>query len=200
MAAVVTVGRRPQNGEVPPPAAPEVPAHATDEARAERARRLAAQAEALRAADEEASPQQADPFADLDGPKKGPRDVLRAAPSAAPAEPVEDIESVEIELPNGRVVVYGPTRGKSHALALSRIFRGPAALAPLGQQVVDQLFNIRSIDGQEVEWPKTIGEAQAIMDLIDDDGWEHLSLAQRLYWPNVTEDRLKVLKKNMRLG
>jgi hypothetical protein len=185
----------------------EVPAHATPEARAERMARAATLAAAVRA-EETAEVTAADPFAVLDSPPPPPPLTAEAALAPpekdVPVEPVEDLDSVVLKLPNGREVEYGLRRGDSHALALARIFQGRATAAVLAQNVVEYLFNVRSIDGDPVtdivgkDGIRDLSHAKKLLDLIDDDGMNHLMFAHQKFWPAANDDRLQILKKNAR--
>ena len=203
-ATKITVGTR---GAPPPapaspvetdPLAPAArPHHASPEARAERQRQLA-DAGARIKADEEAG-QEPDAFNFLDKkPGSGPVAAVAAAASGTAPEPIEDVDSVVLRLPNGVEIEYGPTPGESHAFQLARMFQGRASGALIAQNVVEHLLNIRMIDGEKVEPPKTLAEAHELMNRVGDWGFQHLQFAHQKFWPAVNDDRLAVLKKNVR--
>lgn len=109
----------------------------------------------------------------------------------------EDVESIEIRIPNGKVISYGRTRGAAKALVIARII-GVQAQAIMAPQVVEVLVNIRAIDGVPIKTPENMIQAQALLNTIDDDGYETLLVAHNHFWPPQRVDSLQVLQKRLR--
>jgi hypothetical protein len=117
------------------------------------------------------------------------------AEAPLPTDPVEDIESVEVQLPNGRIVEYGPRGNVSTRLRVAQI---------MGQSnnhvlfmTLNTLLNIRAIDGKAVRTITNQTDAQAIANAIGDSGLEVLERVHLQCWPGETRDSLPIVKKNL---
>jgi hypothetical protein len=108
----------------------------------------------------------------------------------------EDIESVNIELPDGRVIEYGPP--KAAYFRVSELLAGVRGADITMQNVVRLLLGVRAVDGQPVRQPSNYIEVRKLADKIGEAGIDMLGVASNEFWPPVTKQDLRVLKKNLR--
>lgn len=122
-----------------------------------------------------------------------------AAPEADASEaetPRERVDSIEVELPNGRHVEFGPPPNVSMTVRLLAFFgtRDPSR----GEGMATTLaMCVRSIDGRAVQVVEPIGRDKLINE-IGDDGMEVLEHYYTRFWPRPTVMDLKLIKKNYR--
>jgi hypothetical protein len=118
------------------------------------------------------------------------------AEAPLPTAPIEDIESVEVQLPNGRIVEYGPRGNVSARLRIAQI------MGQSNNQILfmtlSTLLNIRAIDGKAVRTITNQTDAQAVANAIGDSGLEVLERVHLQCWPAETQDSLPIVKKNLR--
>lgn len=130
---------------------------------------------------------------------------MQQTPDRQPVQaPVrEDIESIEIPLPNGVVVEYGPPRGVSLQDRIVRMYSGrPFQDGGPDPGVTEYrmtrvLMGVRSLDGRPVQCNDLIQRTK-LANSIGDDGIDLLFYYDRLYWPPMTEAELPVIKKRLR--
>ena len=120
-----------------------------------------------------------------------------APPAAPPEKPREDVDSVEVKLPNGLVVEFGPPAGVALTFKLAQIL-GDMVANPGANMAMRILMCVRKIEGIPVAMPQNMVEAQGLANRISDDGLDHLASVYMTYWPNLTVKDLGVLKKNLR--
>jgi hypothetical protein len=135
--------------------------------------------------DEEAEATAAEQAAAIDAANRG-----GDAPERA------DYDTIDLELPNGTVVTYGPVRGIGTALIVAQIV-GTRAAAMLAPQTVEILLNIRAVDGVPIKIENWV-QAQALLNKLENPGLEHIMVAHNRYWPPVRLDDLKVLQTRLR--
>lgn len=124
-------------------------------------------------------------------------DAAKAAkPVEAPPER-EDIESIELTLRKGLVVVYGPPSGIS---LLDRIARLYAGRDPSVSEfrLTRVLMGVRSINGSP-QPPITNEIARTdLANRIGDEGIDLLFFYDRKFWPPLHVSELPAIKKNLR--
>ncbi len=118
------------------------------------------------------------------------------AAEAAAAPPIEDIESVEVRLPNGSVVLFGPPATPASIRVAQML--GPQA-SGLTISIATVLLYIQAIDDVPV---RQIGnfqvDGQALLNRIGDDGLDLLSAVSQECWPGISRSALPIIKKNRR--
>ncbi len=113
-----------------------------------------------------------------------------------PAKPRENIESLEIKLPDGRVVVFGPPAGVALQMRIANLL-GPD-LNNFTAMMARAMMSVRTIEGQP---PGAIGnmvDVQRVANMLGEDAVDLLMLALNQYWPPVTVAELQIVKKNLR--
>lgn len=116
---------------------------------------------------------------------------------APPAAPREDVESVELQMPDGRKVLFGPPPGISLMLRVSQIL-GPAVQDLMLNGLTRTLLCIREVDGKSPAPLRTAMDVQKAALRWGDPGLNYLMTVYAKYWPAVSVDDLPVLKKNLR--
>ena len=119
----------------------------------------------------------------------------QAAAEAAAFVPREDIESVEVAIPNGSVVLFGPPAVPA-SIRLAQML-GPQA-SNLLISIVSQLLYVRAINGAPVVPVSDIITAQALLNRIGDDGLDVLNAVSAECWPAVNRQALPIIKKIFR--
>jgi hypothetical protein len=112
-------------------------------------------------------------------------------------EPEEDLESVEVQLPNGLVVEFGPPSDVSLTMRIIRVL-GDSASSPVASAVYRILFSIRTVNGTAVTPITNSIEAEKLANKIGDGGIDILSMVMNTYWKPLRMNQLPVLKKNQR--
>lgn len=107
----------------------------------------------------------------------------------------EDLDSIEIELRDGRRVLFGPVRMASFRLAE---ILGRQVNDPYSQMLARTILSVRSIDDKAVRPITNLAEMKLIATEIGDDGIDMLWMGLQEYWPPVLKEDLRVLKKNLR--
>lgn len=129
----------------------------------------------------------------------------------APAHPVGEIpflaeDSVLLQMPNGDIVEVGPP-GQSTVFMIARIMSDGTAtqdvtnpmLVMMNSNIVRALLYVRAINGRAIRAPANMAEAQALANMLKDEGVDFVSVAMNKFWRTAggPED-LPVLKKNLR--
>jgi hypothetical protein len=132
------------------------------------------------------------------------RERNTAAPSQEPAqeaaavpEPREDVESIEIKLLDGRVVVLGPPKGVSMTMRIAMTIP-EATTNPVIDRLARVLMSVRSVDEKQ---PRLIGNLVDLTRLaneIGDVGIDELHFWFEKHWGNLRISDLQLLKKNLR--
>lgn len=109
-----------------------------------------------------------------------------------PAEPCEEVEYVELKLPRGQVVEFGPPTDVALAVKIMRFGRN---LSQYEETLTRILMCVRSIDGRRVDVKDAISRDK-VLNEIGDRGLEHLVRAYSRFWmPNPLADELQIIKK-----
>lgn len=137
-------------------------------------------------------------FDDQQGQPDAGAPLSEAEPAEAPELP-EDLESVELQLPNGAVVEFGPPPGISLQMRLARML-GSENANLVAQGLYRILMCVRSINGQKVPAITTKLEAERVANLVGDNGIDILSITYHTYWPPPKVNDLPVVKKNQRIS
>jgi len=133
------------------------------------------------------------------------REAIHAATHAQHAEPEqkpaphvarENVESLEIKLPDGRIVVFGPPNGVALQMRIANMLGND--LTQFNAMLVKSMLSVRSIDGQPPGAVTNMVEVQRVANLLGEDGVDLLMLALNQYWPPVTTAELQIVKKNLR--
>lgn len=133
-----------------------------------------------------------------DGIVNRPSAVLATAiEEEAETQPIEDIESVEVQLPNGRIVLFGPPATPA-SLRVAQMLGTQAS--GLLVTIVSTLLYVREIDGQAVRPVGDLVTAQAMLNQLGDDGLDILGAVYQECWPALTRSALPILKKKYRVG
>lgn len=145
---------------------------------------------------------------DLDAVRNKARDSLSNTPVAGqdarnneraelPEEPEENLESIDVELPNGMIVNFGPPSDISLTMRIIRLIGDQAAEA-LTNRVYRILLSVRSVDGVPVTPITNTIEADKLANRLGDAGLDVLSIVMLTYWKAARAKDLKILKKNQR--
>ncbi|HEV3024371.1 MAG TPA: hypothetical protein VGX76_17970 [Pirellulales bacterium] len=117
-------------------------------------------------------------------------------PEAPPAPPREPVDSIELTLPNGRAVVYGPPADVALTFRIIDICGDDAGASKVA--IVRSLLCIRQIDGKPVGPLANMIDVQKLANMVGDDGLDVLYLLHNTTWPPLTIRDLPAVKKNMR--
>lgn len=130
--------------------------------------------------------------------KPVPEDELenvRAARKENKDRAPEIVDSIMLELPNGRKVEMQQPKVAT-AFALSRIVgnnEGSISIVYL-----KALMYIARLDGEQVLPLSNMIDAQQLANKLGDDGFDIILTAYSTYWPTVLPENLPVIKKNLR--
>jgi len=120
-----------------------------------------------------------------------------AGQEAPPAAPRENVESVEVAVPNGMVVVYGPRPGSNLSWDIAEML-GDAVRNNLKVALAKVALCVRSIDGREIKKPGNEIEARKIANVLGEDGIDMLYLVHDEVWPPVRKENLPTIRKIFR--
>lgn len=121
---------------------------------------------------------------------------LGAGDAETPPEPVVDYDSIEIGLPDGRVVLFGPPTGVATQLRVASLL-GPR-LNNYTSSLMRTLMSVREVSGVKIPPVDSDVAAQKVANLLGEQGVDLLQLALEKYWPPAKVSDLTVLKKNLR--
>lgn len=113
-----------------------------------------------------------------------------------PAAPREDIESLEIALPNGTLVHFGPPAGVALQMRIASILG--QTLNEYTAGMCKTVMSIRSIDGKTIPPVGNLVDVQRVANMVGEEGVDLLMMASATYWPAVTIADLQIVKKNLR--
>lgn len=119
------------------------------------------------------------------------------SPSREDYKPHEDLESIEVQLPDGRNVVIGPPPGVSLTMRNAMMF-GPETPNRLLSSMVRLMHCIRSIDGKSVPTINNLVDAQALANALGDTAIDLLFGVLADYWPALSQKDLVIVKKSAR--
>jgi hypothetical protein len=123
-----------------------------------------------------------------------------AEPEAAPPEPPqprEDVESIEVKLLDGRVVLFGPPKGVSLTMRIA-LNIPEATTNPVLDRMARILMSVREIDGKK---PIPIGnliDLTRVANEVGDVGIDELFVWLQKFWGDLKISDVQVLKKNLR--
>ena len=115
-----------------------------------------------------------------------------------PAEPFEDLESIEFALPNGLQIVLGPPAAVSLTMRVLLYYNDQASWAIADEQVTRALMCVRSIDGKPAPPVTNPVERAMLGNRLGDAGIAICVHFHRKHWPIIRTDQLPVIKKNQR--
>lgn len=116
---------------------------------------------------------------------------------ASPALPRENVDCIEVDLPNGMHVVYGPRTGTNLSWDTAEIL-GDDTRNPLLTSLTKVSLCVRSIDGRDFKKPGNKIEARKIANILGEESVDALYLIHDEVWPNVTKKDLPTIKKIFR--
>lgn len=119
------------------------------------------------------------------------------APAGEPAAKavMEDVESVDIQLPDGRVVTMGPPPVPAIFIT-SQAY--PEDKDAQRQMLARGLLYIRAIDAKPIVRPVDPVQFQMLANEIGDVGLDHVVACWQRFWKPAGPSDLLVLKKNLR--
>ncbi len=105
-------------------------------------------------------------------------------------------ESLELQLPNGKLITMGPPKTGT-MLLLARLLGeiSPERTDPLLLSFLKALFYVRKIDGKDVPIPQDRVSVQALANELGDAGEDIVLSAYAAYWPPQSEKSLPVIRK-----
>jgi hypothetical protein len=118
----------------------------------------------------------------------------KEAEQPTPPAPREPVETIELTLPNGRAVKYGPPADVALTFRVIDICGDDNGAAKVA--VVRSLLCIREIDGKPVPAIANMVDAQKLANMVGDDGLDVLYLLHNTTWPPLTLRDLPTIKKN----
>jgi hypothetical protein len=127
-----------------------------------------------------------------------------ATEDPVPAPPREDIESIEITLPDGRVVEYGPPNNISLSDRIARLYSTRTAVEGGPDPGITEyrltrlLMGVRTIGGKAVPAVTNLVERTRMANQLGDQAIDLLNLFDNRHWPPLRESELPVVKKNLR--
>lgn len=123
----------------------------------------------------------------------------KSAPAPAPAaqehEVDEDLESVEVQLPNGLVVEFGPPSGISLTMKIIKLLGDAPDIATSVYRI---LLCVRSVNGKPVTPITNTIEAEKLANQLGDVGIDILAMVSKAHWKPIRLAQLPVIKKNQR--
>ena len=127
-------------------------------------------------------------------------DLERAARPLGPAveqaiTAPERIKSLELQLPNGRVVEMSAP-SESCAFVIANLLG--EKLNDMALAYAKSFMYVSKIDGQSVVRPTSQHDLQEMANRFGDDGTDIVLNAYGTYWPPVSPAALPVIKKNLR--
>ena len=181
----------PTGGAVPP----EVTAAVSDHARRQRSPRQAAPKPdpAAAARVQELHQQQHEQHA----AEQAEANALADSADTAEDKPREDIESVELKLPDGRDVVFGPPAGISLTARVAMLMAGTPPSDAM-DMIARCCLSVRSLDGKKLPPITNRVDIQKCANIVGDGGLDVLAYVLSEYWPAVKLKELQTIKKNLR--
>lgn len=121
---------------------------------------------------------------------------VEAAPPTPPV--VEQLASIELKLPNGKIVLLGTRPGISAWLRMAQIQDSTKEKNQIILMMIQTVLKVLQIDGVAVEMPKDFKGCIELAERLGDEGLDLCLVADQKYWPGVSMNDLPVLKKNLR--
>jgi hypothetical protein len=110
--------------------------------------------------------------------------------------PRESVDSVELALPDGRTILFGPPPGISLNLRIPELLG--EEMTRVNALVLRVLLSVRAINGSPPPQIFNKVDMHKVAHVLGDDAIDALAIALDLYWPPVTVKDLRVVKKNLR--
>jgi hypothetical protein len=123
-----------------------------------------------------------------------------APPRPVPEEQAPELElrpeSIDLQLPNGKIVTLGtPKTGTMLLLARLMGVISPDRTDPVLLSFLKAIFYVRKIDGKDVPIPQDHVSVQALSNELGDAGEDIVLSAYATFWPPMTEKSLPVVRK-----
>ena len=122
-------------------------------------------------------------------------DEDEAQEAATIVEEYEPIETLELVMPNGMKILYGPPKGISLSMRLIRMFGDANWTSPTGTYF-RVLMCVQQIDGEHI---KPIGsriDGEKLANRLGDQTMEYLMQIHARYWATNSQVDLLVVKKH----
>ena len=110
--------------------------------------------------------------------------------------PRQSVESVELILPDGRYVLFGPPAGISLTM---RIINLGGQQSSMKNTLLRVLMCVREIEGVKPEVVADDISATKLANILGDDAIDVLSAVYLENWPGVKKSELPRIKKNLRV-
>ena len=125
-----------------------------------------------------------------------PEDIPQEEPKQEESFQVggEVAQEIELMLPGNLRVTMGQP-DISTTFLISRIL-GPDSVNAMSTIYLKALMYVKSLNGEKVNRPTSMGEAQALANKLSDPGMDIIVTALAKYWPPITIDQLPVVKKS----
>lgn len=124
-------------------------------------------------------------------------DNTEQAPDAEDVVPREDIATVELALPDGRQVVFGPPDGVSLTTRIAMMRAGQPPSEPL-DMITRCCLCVRSINGKPPPVLSNQVDVAKLANQLGDNALDILAFVLSQYWPAVKLSELQIVKKNLR--
>jgi hypothetical protein len=118
-------------------------------------------------------------------------------PDAPPPKPREPVETIEVKLLDGRLIVFGPPSGVSLTMRIATTIP-EATNNMIVQSLARVCMSVRSIDGQV---PRPIGnmvDLTLMANNLGDQGLDILNYWFNEHWGDIKISELGLVKKNLR--
>ncbi len=116
-------------------------------------------------------------------------------PDAAPTAPHVDVESLEIQLPNGLLVEFGPPSGISLTMRVAMLFPNASSSIDMIARVC---LSVRTINGRRVKDISNEVTLTQMCNVLGDVGLDLLGQALVTHWAGMKLSDLQIVKKNLR--
>jgi hypothetical protein len=114
-----------------------------------------------------------------------------------PPEPREDLDSIEIQLPDGRMVEFGPPPGLSLTTKIAQMTAGRDQSQAL-EMIARVCLCVRSIDGRKRADISSMVDVHKVANALGDNALDGLAVLLAKTWPGVKVSELLIIKKNQR--
>ncbi len=133
---------------------------------------------------------------------KGAAQQMEEDAPKPPSVPVEDqnLDSVELDMPNGLKVLLGPPPNVSLTMRVLQYYGDQQSWALADEGVTRALMCVREIDGKPYPAVTNPVDRQMLGNKLGDDGIAICVLTHRRYFPLLRLTELPVIKKNQRIG
>lgn len=124
----------------------------------------------------------------------------RPAPADEPLpKPPEDVQSIQIELPDGRTVdLERPPAGTLNLRIALIAGNGPETMSGMFLSIARAMAHITHIDGEPAPVLDSKVELIKLQNLLGEDGVDAVTIAVNETWPPMQRSQLKIVKKTLR--